>query len=64
MVHSFFGVIIISLSLVIIKDSDTFSSCPARIEAFFIIFLASTLSPARTADRFSAVFSVFAKSLP
>jgi hypothetical protein len=47
----------------IIKDKDTFSSYSARIEALFIIFLALTFSPVRVADRFSAVFSISAKSL-
>jgi hypothetical protein len=62
-VHSFFGVIIASSFLTITRDSDAFSSCPARIEALSIAFLVSTLSPIRAVDRFSAVLSAFAKSL-
>jgi hypothetical protein len=63
MVHSFFGAIIVSFSLAIVRDSDTFFSCPARIEALFVASPASTLSPVRVIDRFSVVLSVFAKSL-
>jgi hypothetical protein len=63
MVHSFFGAITVSFSLTIIRDNDIFSSCPARIEALFIAFLASTLSPVRAIDRFSVVLSASAKSL-
>jgi hypothetical protein len=64
MVYSFFGAIVISFSLTIIRDSDIFISYPARIEAFFIIFPASTFSPVRAVDRFFVVFSAFTKSLP
>jgi hypothetical protein len=62
MMYSFFGAIITSFSLAITRDSDIFFSCSVRIEALSIIFLASTLSPAKTVDRFSAVLSAFAKS--
>jgi hypothetical protein len=61
-VYSFFDTIIASFSLAITRDSDVFFSCPAKIETLFIAFLALTLSPARAVDRFSAVFSTFAKS--
>jgi hypothetical protein len=64
MMHSLFGAIITSFSLIIIKDNDTFSSCPAKIETLFIAFSALMLSPAKTVDRFSAVLSTFARSLP
>jgi hypothetical protein len=63
MVYSFFNVIIASFFLGIIRDKDTFFSYPARIKAFFIIFPASTLSPASAVDRFFAVLSASAKSL-
>jgi hypothetical protein len=63
MVHSFLSTIITSFSLAIIRDSDAFFNYSAKIEAFFIVFLASTLNPAKTVDRFFAVFSAFAKSL-
>jgi hypothetical protein len=46
-----------------IRDKDISFNYPARIEVLFIIFLVSTLNPAKTADRFSVIFSVFAKSL-
>ena len=62
MVHSFFGATVISFSLIIIKDSDTSFSCPAKIEAFFVVSPISTLNPARAIDRFFAVLSAFAKS--
>ena len=52
-----------SFSLSNIRDKDTFSSCPARIEAFFVTFPASTFNPVKTADKFSAVFSASFKSL-
>jgi hypothetical protein len=64
MIHSFFSVIIISSSLAIIRDSDAFSNCPARIKTLFIVSPVSTLNPARTIDKFSAVLSASAKSLP
>jgi hypothetical protein len=64
MMHSFFSIIITFFSLAIIRDRNIFSSCPAKIEALFIAFSASTLNPARTVDRFFAVFSASAKSLP
>jgi hypothetical protein len=63
MVYSFFGVIIAFFSLAIIRDSDVFFSYPARIEARFVAFLASTLSSVRAIDRFSAALSASAKSL-
>jgi hypothetical protein len=61
--HSFFGATAVSFSLAITRDSDTSSSCPARIEAFSVVFPISTLSPVRIVDRFSAVLSASAKSL-
>jgi len=62
-VYSFFGAIIVFSSLIITKDSDISFSYPARIEIFSVAFSASTLSPARAVDRFSAVLSASAKSL-
>ena len=61
-VYSFFGAIIVFFSLAIIRDNDVFFNCPARIEAFSVAFLISTLSPAKAVDRFSAALSAFAKS--
>jgi hypothetical protein len=61
--YSLFGAFIVFSFLGIIRDKDTFFNCPARIEAFFIIFLISTFSPAKTADRFFAIFSVSVKFL-
>jgi hypothetical protein len=63
-IHSLFGAIIASFSLAIIRDSDASSSCPARIETLSVVSPALTLSPARAVDRFSAVFSASARSLP
>jgi hypothetical protein len=63
MVHSILNTVITFFSLAIIRDKDVFSSCFASIEALSVAFLASTLSPARAADRFSAVISASAKSL-
>jgi hypothetical protein len=63
MVHSFLGIVTISFFLAITRDSDAFFSYSAKIEALFIAFSISTLNPARTVDRFSAVFSASAKSL-
>jgi hypothetical protein len=62
-IYSFFSVITASFFLIIIKDKDTFSNCPARIETLSITFSALTLSPARAVDKFSTVFSASAKSL-
>jgi hypothetical protein len=61
--YSFLGTIIASFFLAIIRNSDVFSSYSAKIEAFFIVSPASTLSPAKAVDRFFAVLSVSAKSL-
>ena len=63
MVHSFFGAIITFFSLTIIRDSDAFFSCSAKIETLFIVSLISIFSSAKTIDRFSAVLSASAKSL-
>ena len=60
--YLFFGAIIASFSLIIIRDSDVSFSCPAKIEALSITFPASTLNPARAIDRFFAVLSASAKS--
>jgi hypothetical protein len=57
------GVLVASSFFSSIKNKDIFFSCPAKIEAFSVAFPASTLSPAKAADRFSAVFSAFSKSL-
>lgn len=62
MVYPIFNVIVTSFSLIIIKDRDTFFSCPAKIETLFIVFLTFKFIPAKAVDRFSAVCSVFAKS--
>jgi hypothetical protein len=62
-VYSFFGVIIVSFSLAITRDSDISFSCPARIEALSVVFSVSTLSPAKAVDRFFAVLSASVKSL-
>jgi hypothetical protein len=61
--HSFLGTAVISFSLAIIRDSDAFFNCPARIETLSIAFSTSTLSPVRAVDRFSTVLSVSVKSL-
>jgi hypothetical protein len=63
MVYLIFNVIAASFSLAIIRNKDIFFSCLARIEALFIVFLISMLTLAKTVDKFSAVFSVSAKSL-
>ena len=63
MVYSFFSIIIIFFSLAIIRDSDAFFSCPARIETLFVVSSASILNSAKAVDRFSAVFLASAKSL-
>jgi hypothetical protein len=61
--YLFFNAIIASSFLIITRNSDVFSSYPARIETLSIAFLALTLNPARTVDRFFTVLSAFAKSL-
>jgi hypothetical protein len=61
--HSFLNTITIFSSLTIIRDSDVFSSYPAKIETLSIVSPTSTLNPAKTIDRFSAVLSASAKSL-
>jgi len=63
MVYLFLNIIIAFFSLGIIRDKNAFFSCPARIEAFFIVFLVLTFSPARAVDRFFIVFSASARSL-
>jgi hypothetical protein len=54
---------VISSSFNSIRNKDTSSSYPARIEARSITFPALTLNPAKVVDRFSAVFSTSSKSL-
>jgi hypothetical protein len=63
MVHSFLSAIITFFSLTIIRNSDAFSNYPIRIEILSITFSVSTLSPAKTIDKFFAVLSASAKSL-
>jgi hypothetical protein len=60
--HSFLSAITASFFLAIIRDSDAFSNCPARIEALSVAFPVSTLNPAKAVDKFSAVLSASAKS--
>jgi hypothetical protein len=62
-VHSFLGVITASFFLIIIRDKDISSNCPARIEALSVAFPALTFNPVRAVDRFSAIFSTSVKSL-
>jgi hypothetical protein len=62
MVHSLFGAIIAFFFLVITRDNDASSNCPAKIETLFIAFPALMLSPVRAIDRFSAVLSASARS--
>jgi hypothetical protein len=63
MIYSLFNAIITSFSLIITRNKDTFSNCPARIEALSIISPIFILNPARTVDRFFTVLSASAKSL-
>ena len=63
MVYPVFGVIIAFSFLIIIRNRDASSSCPARIEALFIVFSAFMLSLIKAIDRFSVVFSASARSL-
>jgi hypothetical protein len=53
-----------SFSLTITKNSKTFSNCPIKIEILSVAFPAFRLIPARTVNKFSAVYSASAKSLP
>jgi hypothetical protein len=62
MVHLTFNTITTSSSLAIIRDRNTFSNYSAKIEALFVAFLASRLIPAKAVDRFSAVYSISARS--
>jgi hypothetical protein len=62
MIYLIFDAIAASFFLVITKDRDAFSNCPARIETLFIIFPASRLIPAKAVARFSAVCSASARS--
>jgi hypothetical protein len=62
-IYLFFNVITASSSLIIIRDKDIFSNCPAKIETLSVIFPVLTFSPARAVDRFSAILSASAKSL-
>jgi hypothetical protein len=64
MVQLTLGAIAASFFLAITKDKNAFSNCPARIEALFVVSPISMLILAKTIDRFSAVVSAFAKSLP
>jgi hypothetical protein len=62
MVYLIFSALTIFSSLVIIRNRDIFFNCPARIETFSIAFSASRLAPVKAVDRFSAVYSVSARS--
>ena len=62
-IYSFFGAIIASFFLAIVRDSDASFNCPARIKTFSIIFPASIFSSVRAIDRFFAALSASAKSL-
>jgi hypothetical protein len=62
MIYLIFDIIAASFFLAIIKDRDAFSSCPARIKAFSIVFPAFRLIPAKAVNRFSAVYFVSARS--
>jgi hypothetical protein len=64
MIHSLFDAVTAPFSLAITRNNNASSNCSARIEALFIVFPASTLSLVRAVDRFSAVLSASAKSLP
>jgi hypothetical protein len=63
MVYLIFNIITAFSFLVIIRDKDIFSSYLAKIETLFIVFPVFMLILVKAVDRFSAVFSVFAKSL-
>jgi hypothetical protein len=64
MVYLILSAIAASSSLAIIRDRNAFFNYPARIETLFIAFPIFMLTLARAIDRFSAVFSTSAKSLP
>jgi NADH:ubiquinone oxidoreductase subunit 6 (subunit J) len=63
MVYLIFNAITASFSLAIIRDRDTFFSCPAKIETFSIVSSVFILTSARAIDRFFAVLSASAKFL-
>ena len=62
MIYLTLSIIIASSFLIIIRDRDIFSSYSARIEVLSIIFLAFRFIPVKAIDRFSAVYSVSARS--
>jgi hypothetical protein len=46
----------------VIRDKNAFFSYSAKIETLFIVFSVSTLSPAKAADKFSAVLLASVRS--
>jgi hypothetical protein len=63
MVYSLFSAIIAFFFPAIAKDKDIFFSYLVSIEALSVVSPALMFNPARIVNRFSAVFSAFAKSL-
>jgi hypothetical protein len=55
-------IIAVSSFLIITKNRNAFFSCLIKIETFSVAFPAFRLIPAKTVDRFSAVYSASAKS--
>jgi hypothetical protein len=63
MIYLTLGAIVASFSLITIRDRDISSSCFTSIKALSVVSPAFRLILAKAVDRFSAVFSVSAKSL-
>jgi hypothetical protein len=61
-VYLTFNIIVASSFLTIIRNRDTFSSCPVSIKALSVVFPTFRLILVKIVDRFSAVLSVSAKS--
>jgi hypothetical protein len=62
MIHPTFDAFTAFSSLTITKDRDVSSNYPAKIEALSVVFSAFRLIPAKVIDKFSAVYSVSARS--
>jgi hypothetical protein len=62
MIYPILNTITASSFLAITKDKDIFFNYLTKIEALSVVFLAFILILAKAVDRFSVVFSTFAKS--
>jgi hypothetical protein len=62
MVYPTLSIIAVSSSLAITKNRDVSFNCPAKIDAFSVVFPVFRLTPVKAVDRFSAVYSALTNS--